>query len=305
MSTTSSRTYIGYSWCLFFVFMEAIQTVYYGSVLQTINPYLFGAVVLGVSSIGAILVSMWRDANQLRIFRRSLRTILYVNLFGTLSWICYLNAIRFLEPAVALTVFSAAIPLTIVFLERPLLYRIGVIGVVCILLSILGLGIISTTGFSGFTVYSSYTALLSIIGCTVAGSSISIVLLLSKRLNKFGMSSLSVFGVRFVLFTLISMGMYLVADSDGEQLTMGNLWILLIGVVLIAIPLYAVQKAIEISSPRAVSIFTAFSPVGVVVLQIYEGRVSFSLATLMCIFIYTAGTVLLASNEIRQHRLTL
>ena len=45
----------GLIFALLFVAIEALQTVYFGSVFQHVNSFLFGALVLGIMSVGIIL----------------------------------------------------------------------------------------------------------------------------------------------------------------------------------------------------------------------------------------------------------
>jgi len=298
MCVANTRYNASYLWCIVFVLMESWQTVYFGSVLQRISPSLFGALVFGASSIGAIAFSLWTHPYQIRIIRENIRLIVIINVFGTFAWLNYLSAIKHIEPAIALTIYSATIPMTILFIGKTPLSFIGRAGVVSLVSSILFLSTISITGLSGFIGYGFSSTVLSLIGCVVAGIAISVVLLQSKQLSSAGLQSLSVFGLRFMLFAIVSAVIFLYSKQStsfsGSSISM----IIFLGIVLVSVPLYAVQKAIEIANARTVGVFTATTPIVVVLLQIFEGRVSFSYPTLVGITIYATGAILLVLNEI-------
>ena len=300
MQQVASRHTESYLWCAFFVLMEAFQTVYFGTVLQQISPFLLGSAVFGISSAISVALSIWFDPEQLGRIRAHLWPLLRVNLFGTIAWLSYLFSMKNIEPAVAFTVFSASIPLTIIYLENTRQDAIGRFGSMLLFGSIGYLGIISVLGFTGFQSAEMHVTALSILGCAVAGVSISVVLLQSKALNLAGLSSLSVFGLRFILFALLSGLAYLFFDAGTAPFNPDVAWIIFLGVLLLALPLYAVQRAIDIADARTVGVFTAFTPLGVVLLQVIENRVEFSIATVVGICVYATGAVMLAFNEVKK-----
>lgn len=280
--------------------MEAVQTVYFGNVLQRISPFLLGSTVFGISSILSVGIAIWMQPNQLARIRDNLGPIIRVNLFGSVAWLSYLTSIKNIEPAVAFTVFSASVPLTILFLEKTRPRGFGLAGSILLLFAIFFLGATAALGMSGHPVQSVQSTLSSVLGCVIAGVSISLVLLQSKQLNLAGLSALVVFGLRFMLFTAISFVAFLYLHSTQHPFNLDVVGIIVLGILLLAVPLYAVQRAIDISDARTVGVFTAFAPLMVVVLQVIEGRVEFSLVTVEGILIYASGAAFLALDEIRR-----
>ena len=78
-----------------------------------------------------------------------------------------------------------------------------------------------------------------------------------------------------------------------------------LGLLLLAFPTYAVQKAVSLTSPAAVGAATALIPAVVFGLQIIEGRVAFSAATLAGLVVYALGALLVASAAFRDRKSVL
>ena len=73
----------------------------------------------------------------------------------------------------------------------------------------------------------------------------------------------------------------------------------LIGLLLTVPPLYTLQKAIAMISTLTVSALTALGPFAIFALQMIEGRVAYSTATLAGLAIYFAGSLLSAAGAVR------
>jgi hypothetical protein len=71
------------------------------------------------------------------------------------------------------------------------------------------------------------------------------------------------------------------------------------GLVLLAFPVYAVQKAVSLSTTLTIGTAAAVTPLVVFLLQRVEGRVEYSRATLAGLAIYFAGAMLAALGNVR------
>ncbi|WP_299738581.1 hypothetical protein [uncultured Roseobacter sp.] len=70
--------------------------------------------------------------------------------------------------------------------------------------------------------------------------------------------------------------------------------VVLIGFVIIAFPVFAMQKAISLMSILTLAAVTALGPLFVFLFQIVEGRVDYAPAKMTVLMIYFAGAILAA-----------
>ena len=73
----------------------------------------------------------------------------------------------------------------------------------------------------------------------------------------------------------------------------------LLGLLLTVPPLYALQKAVSLVSTLTISSLTALGPFVIFALQIMEGRVDYSQATLVGLAIYSIASLLSAVGAVR------
>ncbi|MEM9333053.1 MAG: hypothetical protein AAGA53_17150, partial [Pseudomonadota bacterium] len=128
----------------------------------------------------------------------------------------------------------------------------------------------------------------------VSGGCTALVILFSVRLNRQGVGPLAQFGLRFVLYTLLALAAFLSGlDDKGFPMVFEELaLIVLIGLVVIAFPLYLVQKAIPLLPATTIAAVTALGPAVVFLMQLFEGRVDYSNATLLGLMLYLIGAFL-------------
>jgi drug/metabolite transporter (DMT)-like permease len=108
------------------------------------------------------------------------------------------------------------------------------------------------------------------------------------------------FGLRFPLFLAVALAAFLVGiDDKGAVPTHDMLIAVAAGLVLLAFPVFAVQKAVSLSSTLTIGSAAAVTPLVVFLLQMVEGRVDYSRATLAGLAIYFAGAMLAAMGSVR------
>jgi len=109
---------LGLFYCLAFVSLEAIQAVYFGSVFQRMDSFLLGGAIFGMASASSLLWVAWRKGGQFALAWREWRTMAKAGIGTAVSWVAYFIALQLIEPAVAYTVFSGAVPLAILAAAR-------------------------------------------------------------------------------------------------------------------------------------------------------------------------------------------
>lgn len=296
-----SKAQFGISCCLLFITIEAFQAVYLGSIFQNVDSFLIGTWVFGLSVVGAILVTAICRPGELWASVRAWKLVAVLNLFAAVTWSTYFIAIQLIEPAVVFTVFSGMVPLGTIILARlgipeaqssnNLFVRLGN---AMILLAIFVLAAITAFGLSGFARGSWAIGLAGVCLAAISGACTACVILYSFKLNDRGVGPLAQFGFRFLLYTVLAFLAFLVGIDAKDVSTpiFELLEIVLIGLVVIAYPLYLVQRAVQLVSVSTIAAFAALGPALVFAMQLIEGRVEHSSATLIGLAIYLIGAMI-------------
>lgn len=298
-----SRTQVGLIYCVSFVTLESFQAVFLGSVFQDVDSFLIGAWVFGLSFVVCtVATAIWRP-QELIASRRAWRIVFALNVLASTTWSSYFVAVQLIEPAVVFTVFSGMVPLGTVlgawlgireaFAQKRWLSRVGNL---TMLISLLYLGAITILGFSGFVRGGATAAFWGVTLSAVSGACTAFVILFSVRLNQRGVGPLAQFGLRFVLYSILAYFAFrLGLDSKAIPVPVAELSVIvLVGLCVIAFPLYLVQKAVPLVSATTIAAMTALGPSLVFLMQFFDGRVAYSSATLMGLLIYMAGALLSA-----------
>ncbi|MDO6727711.1 hypothetical protein Q4544_12290 [Cognatishimia sp. 1_MG-2023] len=296
-----SSTHLGLIFCLSFVTLEAFQAVYLGAVFQEVDSFLIGFWVFGISVVGCTVVTAILRPAELRASVRAWRIVLTLNLFAAITWTTYFTAVQLIEPAVVFTIFSGMVPLGTIIgnwmglpeAVSPKRRLVG-IGNALNLFSIIMLAAMTIFGWSGF-VRGGWLAAMSGVGLSaLSGGCTAFVILYSVRLNGKGVGPLAQFGLRFVLYALIAgMAFMIGLDDKGSSTQASDLkWIILIGLAVIAFPLYLVQKAVPLVSASMIAAVTALGPAMVFLMQLIDGRVLYSTATFAGLSLYISGALM-------------
>ena len=107
-----NRAIVGVIWALAFVVLESIQFVFFGNVFQRMSSALFGFLVLGITTIVFVGWAARSRASEMRRAFAQPRRLLAINLSATASWLMFLMAVQLIEPAIAYTIGTGAMPLT-------------------------------------------------------------------------------------------------------------------------------------------------------------------------------------------------
>ena len=126
----------------------------------------------------------------------------------------------------------------------------------------------------------------------VSGASITISLLLSKRLNERGIGADSVTAGRYLLIILVAFVAVLFGDVPSGPATIHQ-WAILAAAttVLIVLPLYSLQLGIARTAPLTAHVIRSLGPVCVFALELLDGRIGYSAATLIGIALYSVFSI--------------
>lgn len=297
----------GVFWCLVFLVLDALQAVFFGSFLQRMDAFFTGALVFGLPSAG-ILIWLWLgDRQQLRLAIANFGALVGLNITAAGAWLTYLIALQLVEPAVAFTLFSGIIPIAALVARRfgfpeavPVRNRLEAFGYVILLV---GMGVLiaaTLTGYSGFVRGGAFIAFSGLLLALVSGVLITGMLLYGGRLDSGGVRPLAQFGLRFPLYVVLALGgWWLGLDAKNPVTSHDVLIILTVGMLLLAFPIYAVQKAVSLTSTLTIAAFAAAGPLLVFVLQLAEGRVDYAPATAIGLAIYFTGALVAAFGSVK------
>ena len=297
--------HLGLIYCLGYVFLEAFQAVYLGSLFQQVDSFRIGAWVFGLSFLACSLLAGVLYPDELKAALRSRSILVSLNIAVAVTWCCYFLAVQLIEPAIVFTIFSGMVPLGAAVAQRTAFatspmtsQRRDTIGLALILISILFLAVITLSGHSGFVRGGWLTALAGVMLSVISGTATAYVILLSVKWHEQGVGPVIQFGLRFMLYVPIAlMAVQLGIDAKPEASSpMAFPALILIGMVVIALPLFLMQKAVSLVSVSFIATLTALGPAMVFVLQLLDGRIAYAPATLAGLAIYIVGALLAVSG---------
>ena len=289
-------------WCFTFVVLEAVQAVFFGGVFQRMDAFLIGSLVFGLTTAGAVSWTWVRYPEQISRAFANRDALIGMNASAAGGWIAYLVAIQIIEPAVAFTIFSGMVPLATLLAARlgvteasSARNRVEVFGYVLLAAGLVALVSITFAGLSGFIRGGIFVAAGGISLAVLSGALIAWMLFYCHRLDCAGVGPVAQFGLRFLFYIVLSLGgVALGLDAKGEVPVSDLALAVLVGLLVMAFPIYAVQKAVTLVSPLTIGAVTALGPLFVFSFQVMEGRVEFAQATVFGLGIYFVGAAVAA-----------
>ncbi|HVG51408.1 MAG TPA: DMT family transporter [Xanthobacteraceae bacterium] len=294
---------------LVFAVTQALRDVYFGNVFQGVD---FFAIILLTFVLSTIIFGIvaWRRAPQdFAKLRGHGGTIIAANLTTALAWSCYFFGLTHLDPSVVNTIHSAMGPLTVVVLgwfglrlaQMPKTGPIENLSYLGIAASVAGLWWVVLSERSGLPVGSLRDTLLGLALLAVSGMSITVSLLYCKRLQDDGIGADMVTAVRYIAIIVLAAGVAIWKGGLGGIETIGQGATLSVAaVVLIVLPLYALQVGIGKVTPLLSQIIRALGPIFVFALAQFDDRIHYSMPVLACILLYSVSV--LVSNFARGWR---
>ena len=296
----------GLFFCIVFLSTEAIRSVYFGGVFQQASSFLVGSLVFGVITAGILSYTYFTNPSQLRLAWSVKSTVVKVNILTAASWMMYFFAIQMIEPAVAYTIFSGVILITMLIaarsglvdekIEASTLVSLGYKG---ILLALFLLTMTTLVGLSGFVRGATLAAAAGVALAIGAGTLIAYAMIVCKQLDQQGLAPSTQLGVRFILYVLVGGGLAMYGlDYKGEISSLRLMEIVALGIVLTGAAGYAVQKAVSLMTSQSIGVASAFGPCLVFALQLVEGRVDFTPWTLIGVCLYCFGALLVSLGPV-------
>ncbi|MFZ1813940.1 MAG: hypothetical protein WBO55_15490 [Rhizobiaceae bacterium] len=296
----------GLLWCLVFAVLDAAQAVVFGRWFQALDSFQTGFLVFAITSTATLAWVFWSNRDQMRQALASWKLLLALNFSFAIAWASFLMAIQILEPAIAFSLFTGLIPIVTIALavfggsdgQLPR-NRFELVGNAALLAGLLLLCWTTLSGRAGFLRPDPGAAVLGLSFAILAGVAISYMLFFSKRLHHHGVGPTTQFAMRFGVYLILSLGGWIAGLDAKEAPAPLSLLILAVpvGILLMAFPVFAVQKAIALSPVLTIATFSAASPVFVFVFQLIEGRVDYAPWTLAGLVLSFAGAMIAVTGS--------
>jgi drug/metabolite transporter (DMT)-like permease len=298
---------VGLLLSLAFVLLASVRDVYLGGRVQHVSPLAVAVSAFSVCTLAFLAVALVRDRAGLARLVRHPRRLGWVNATTALAWLSFLFALRIAEPALVQILFFGVGPLSLTWIDRwaavatpaPLApgerrLRLGLL--VCLGLA----ATVAAGGLSGLGAQPPGRALLGVALALGGGVAIAASTSLCRALNDAGVRPATLLSLRFPGAAVLAAALAVLSGEDGlHALTPGGLaGIALPSSLLIVLPNYVNQVGVALASPVTVRAVLALGPVVVFLLQLVEGRLPSSPATLGACLLY--GAFALAAAIARQ-----
>jgi drug/metabolite transporter (DMT)-like permease len=286
---------------LVFSLSQAFRDVYFGAVFQRVDFFAIILLAFTLSTIIFAVVTLIRSPGDFAKLRGHGGTVLAVNLTTAIAWSSFFFALTQIDPSIVNTIHSAMGPLIVVGLgafgislaqrtETNGLERVGYVGIA---LSVVALWFVVLGGYAGLPAKTLWGSIAGLALLTVSGTSITVSLLYCKRLQDRGVGADTLTTIRYVALILFAGAMVLwggrpTGIAGGQHLATLSV----AAVLLVVLPLYALQVGIGRVNPLTANVVRALGPVFVFVLEQFDGRLRYSAATLVCILIYSGSVIL-------------
>jgi len=279
-----NREAAGFAASLLFVCLASVRDVYLGGLFQRVSPLLLAIVAFSLCSVIFLPIAVAKSPDSFRTLRGRLRQLLWVNVTTGLAWVSFFHALRTTEPMLVQILFAGVGPLTVVWVDRLAAGTPPQLGWgerrarLALSVALVGAVVVALAGLSGVGPQPLGTAALGVALALGAGISISVNTVLCSGLHDAGVEPTALVSVRFLGAIVLAAALTWPSGDGLRDLwstgTVGGL--LGASLLLIVIPVYVNQVGISLASPFTVRVVLAAAPALVFVLQLVEGRLSFS-----------------------------
>ena len=264
----------------------AMLDVYLGHLFQETHPIVVMTIMFSTTLLIFLAFQIKNFSGFILTFRKHQKTILYLNISSTISWIGFFFALKYIEPAISATLSLGLAPtITSLFWKRlrpeqPVTKK-EMYASFGILFGCLFLAYASLSGKSalenvpvGETLLGVFFASFSALG--VVGNAI-----FAKRLSDEKISAKRVLALRFYLLIFIGILLWPKTFVVSMPLYHFSISIILLAIISLVIPLFILQLGIERCEPITTNMILSSIPAFTYLLQFFDHRLTPSLYSLI------------------------
>ncbi|QHI95476.1 hypothetical protein GT348_03630 [Aristophania vespae] len=291
----------GPAYILGYCVFGATIDVFLSNLLQSINLFvlLFWTFIFtwGWFFLNTIIFS----SIKLESIIKSRKLILLLNISTLGSWAGLFIGLKWTEPSIMVAIIFALSPIISVLIEisqRNFIDKKNIITAVILLLSVALLMILAVQKQRSNPFDSNYIfALVLGFVCIVTSTSLTLGTYISKSLSNKGFSAVNVQSFRFPLLIAVC---YLLIPNKTMLITVqSNFWMYLQIIVILGniLPLWMLQKGIELTNPLTVNIIINISPCITLLLELLDSSIKFSNMKLFVLLLLILTTSL-SNNDV-------
>ncbi len=298
----------GFLLSLAFAASTAVRDVYFGGLLQRVNPLLVALTAFALCSLAFLPVALANDRSGLAALVRRPAPLFWINATTGVAWLSFFFALRTIEPALVQILFYGIGPLSVPWLDGfvPGSARATVSGTerrlqLGLLASLMTAAGVVLTGRSGLGAQPALAAAIGIALAIGGGVSISISTLLCRGLNDTGLRPATLLALRFPGAIVLAAAFALASPTPVLSGVPPSVFagVAAASFVLIVLPNYVNQIGVALASPVTIRAVLAVGPVLVFALQVTDGRLSSSAWTLAASALYAVFAI--AAALARRH----
>ncbi len=306
-----SSSAIGIICLLLFALSQGVRDALFGNIFQSVSFLFVAVLAFGLSCIVFLLAALWRSPKDLARLAGAPGALLMLNVTTAIAWLGFLFGLRHLEPAVVATFYNGIGPLVALGAAAcgwTADHRRASVGeLLCYggLAPTLGaLAALVLTGHSGMATDNLYVQAIALAAVAIAGAMITISYIVTLWFADAGVGSDAVMAARFPLTLILAIILELAVGTAAMRPAPDAVAVFACAAfVLIVLPSFLVQLGVSRTTPLTANVLRALGPVCVFAVQQFDGRLTFSGATLACIasfcFFAIAASSLRAWSETR------
>jgi drug/metabolite transporter (DMT)-like permease len=297
---TSNRETTGFLLSVVFVGLAAGRDVYFGGLFQRVDPLTVALTAFTLCTLVFLPVALATDRAGLARLRHHAGTLAWINATSAIAWLSFFHALRMGEPALVQVIFFGIGPLSVTWIDRlvpgaaPAVRTPGERRLhVGLLAALLFATAVMLGGWSGLGAQPLGRVVAGLALTVGGGIAISVSTLLSRKVNDGGVRPATLIALRFPGAVVLAAALAALSPTRvAHDLAPGILGVVAAAsLLLIVLPNYVNQVGIALASPLTVRAVLAMGPVLVFALQLVEGRLPSSPATLAACVLYAVFAV--------------
>lgn len=292
----------GVACALLYILIASAQSVALNVWLHSVNVFLVVGLCFSVVTITFAMIGVTRQRHAYAGLRAHWRFLAALNLVSVSNWLLYFFAVKYLEPAVAITLTQGIGPVSMTLYT--LLQRKRVSAVTCACHAVIfAVAVVMCAYVLGYRqAYSLYSRGEMLFGMALAVAcslSITATVLISKHFAVRKIPAAALLSVRFPLLILVCM--LALPLQHGLMMTRDTLAIIvLVALVGVCGSTYCLQKGIELAPPLAISTVLALSPLAVFLIQLSNARMPFSLPVFAMVMLIVLVSIVSIFHDARE-----
>lgn len=306
-----SSSVFGIVCLLLFALSQGVRDALFGNMFQAVSFLYIAVLAFGLSCLVFFLIAVWRSPKDIVRLVKTPGALAMLNVTTAIAWLGFLFGLRHLEPAVVATFYNGIGPLVALGAaacgwstdhRRPSIAELLCYGGLAATLAALAALVLS--GYSGMASDNTIIQATALAAVAISGAMITISYIITLWFADEGVGSDAVMSARFPLTLIVAATLEVMVGTANMRPTGDAIVMYAIAAfALIVLPSFLVQLGVSRTTPITANVFRALGPVCVFAVQQFDGRLTFSGATLACIVSFclcaVAASALRAWSEAR------